>query len=636
MRPEDKKYILENIGKRPVSEIARDLSIKEKKVRKFLEKEQKKPKSQEPKVPVNKIALLLPLALIAILGLVIYANSLHGEFLWDDFHLVKQNKYITEWSGLPKVFTGGIGKGAGRTYHFYRPLQLITYMIDYNFWGLNVFGYHLSNVLIHILVAFAVYWFINVVFRDRLLALFSGLLFVVHPVHVEAVSYIAGRADPLAILFLLVSFIFYIRFIEAKKASLYVFCCLSYILAILSKEGALFLPVLLLVYHYAFGKKLEFKSFAPLLAVALFYIILRFTALRSLLMHVDSTTTLAERIPGFFVAIVGYLRLLVLPFDLHLGYGGVLFRWSYPQALLGVVLVIILLSLGIVKRKSNSLISFSILWFFTALLPFSNIYPINAYMAEHWLYLSSLGFFLILADVLCRVYRKVETKSIAVFCLVAILSFYSYLTIKQNRYWREPLNFYQQTIKYVKDNPTVYNNLGIIYGDMGDMKKAESLFKASIELEPTYADPYFNLGRVYIFLNQKDKAIATYEKAIELYPDAPYAGTYYNLGYLYDTKGNKQKAVSAYKKAIEVDPYHLDANNNLAILFSKIGKDKEAIEFFKRVIQINPDYASAYSNLAVIYHREGMHELALKYYNKAESLGISNPQLREEIKRNLP
>ncbi|GAF76422.1 unnamed protein product, partial [marine sediment metagenome] len=146
---------------------------------------------------------ILAIVLIIILGFVVYSNSLNGKFIWDDEYLIKNNVYIRSFSYLPKIFSEDIGTGAEKKYYFYRPLQMITYMIDYSLWKLNVRGYHLTNTLLHILAALTIYWLINILFGDRPLSLFASLFFVAHPIHTEAVAYISGRADPLALLFML-------------------------------------------------------------------------------------------------------------------------------------------------------------------------------------------------------------------------------------------------------------------------------------------------------------------------------------------------------------------------------------------------------------------------------------------------
>ena len=211
---------------------------------------------------------LFSAALIAGVGFLIYANSLGGDFLWDDYHLVKRNAYIRDFSNIPRIFTEHVGGGAKRKYHFYRPLQILSYAFDYAIWKGDVRGYRLTNVFLHILAALCVAWLALTLSGDRPLSLLAGLLFVTHPLHTEAVAYISGRADPLAAIFILLAVILYIKNIDLSRQSYDILTALMYGAALLSRESALALPLLLLVYHFAFGKKIRAGRFLPLLGLA--------------------------------------------------------------------------------------------------------------------------------------------------------------------------------------------------------------------------------------------------------------------------------------------------------------------------------------------------------------------------------
>ena len=165
--------------------------------------------------------------------------------------------------------------------------------------------------------------------------------------------------------------------------------------------------------------------------MAFIYIVLRLTVLRFLLPHISRSTTLFQRIPGFFVAITNYIRLLFLPLNLHMEYGAKLFYLTNPQAIIGILILSSLLIYAF-RIRNSKLTFFSISWFFVALLPLSNLYPINAYMAEHWLYLPSIGFFLLLSQGLNYLYTNKNLKVFTAILTITLLIFYSSLTIKQN------------------------------------------------------------------------------------------------------------------------------------------------------------------------------------------------------------
>jgi tetratricopeptide (TPR) repeat protein len=564
----------------------------------------------------KKHSILISCTLIITLGFVVYANSLSGKFIWDDNNLIKYNTYIKNWSKFPALLGTNIAAGAGKKYSLYRPLQMITYILDYSFWRFDVRGYHLTNILLHILVGLSIYRLINILFTDNLLAALCSILFVVHPIHTEAVAYISGRSDPLALLFLLLCFIFYIKYYHTERISFYILMLLTYILALLSRETSLILPLLLLLYHYYFKKKVKSNAFLSILGIVFVYILLRITVFRDLLAGYN--TTLLQRIPGFFVAITNYLRILFLPVDLHMEYGNKLFYFSQPQAMLGIFILLSLMFVIFSKRNSNKLLSFSLSWFLISLLPISNLYPLNAYMAEHWLYIPSIGFFLILAKLICYIFRDKNFKLLAGVFAVLLVFFHSYLTIKQNSYWQEPIIFYERTLVYNPESPRIYNNLANEYNLIGKYEKAIALYEKAIELSPAYVDAYNNFAATYRDLGKQEKTIAFFEKAIAINPR--YMQTYINLAITYLRIGKYEKAIPLYEKAIELNPSSAQTYNNLAVAYNYLGKYEKAIALYEKAIELNPSSAKIYNNLANTYRHQGKYEKAIALYEKAIEL----------------
>ncbi|UCC95152.1 MAG: tetratricopeptide repeat protein [Candidatus Omnitrophota bacterium] len=606
---------------------------------------------------------LLSIILIIFLGFAVYANSLNGKFLWDDDDLVKNNVYIKNFKLLPNIFIKPIGAGVGKKDSFYRPLQILSYAIDFSLWKLNVVGYHLTNVALHIGVALMLYWLATLLFGDRLLSSLATLLYIVHPAHTAAVAYISGRADSLALLCMLLCFICYLKRLNVKKASVYTWMVASYVCALLSKEFSLILPLTLLLYHYTFRKKVASREFFSLVGIALAYIVFRFTVLGSMLPHREVPVTLLERIPGFFVALPQYIRLLILPFDLHMEYGNKLFSITDPKAIIGLAILLALTLYAFRIRKVYKLIFFSLFWFFITLLPFSGLYPINAYMAEHWLYVPSIGFFLILANFFAFLYRTKKSQIVSVV-FVGLLTFYSYLAWRQNTYWKNPRALYERTLKYAPESRTANNNLGLIYYTLGKKEEAIGLFKKTIEIDREYVGGYNNLGCAYRNLGKFEEAVVVFEKAIEIDPqfvfaynnigllyhtmgetkkaiaffqkaieiNPTYPEPYNNLGVSYATSGKNQEAISSYKKAIQFNPYYADAYHNLGLALYNTGKNKEAITLFKKSLEIDPNYTKAHYNLAVIYFHQNQHSLAIKHCDRAKELGYVTKELLEALR----
>jgi len=576
-----------------------------------------------------KKILYLKIAVIIILGFISYANSIDGKFIWDDNGLIKNNLYIRSWSNTPKIVTQDIGAGSLSSSNFYRPVQIISYLTDYSYWGLRVRGYHLTNILLHILAAVAFYWFIGTIFHYGALAFIASLLFVTHPIHTEAVSYISGRADSLALLFILLTMVWYVKSLVSNKIKYYILAILSYALAIFSKENSIILPALILLYHYIFAKKLKLGYFLWILGVTLGYIFLRLATLSYTIPDIATPVSLIQRIPGFFVAVTEYIKLLLFPFNLHMEYGNRLFTFSDPQAIFGMLSCALLLVFSFHKHRSNKILSFSILWFFITILPFSNIYIINeSYMMEHWLYMPSLGFFLILASGACYPLKN-KTAALLLRVLTAgLIIFYAYLTIKQNEYWREPVDFYKRTLQYAPRSWRFYNELGNEYINVDSDIEAITAYNKALEINPNLAGVYNNLGNVYRKKGRPTEALLMYNKAQEI--NLSLARQYYEKAKAYLDSGKKREAAIFYEKALALDPYNLKSYNTLASVYIMSGKYSRAITLLKQALEIAPGFALTHNNLSAAYYYERKYDLAIKHCDIAVGLGYDvTPKLLE-------
>lgn len=496
---------------------------------------------------MNNKSLWMSIGLIAALGFLVYANSLGGAFIWDDAYLVRDNPHIKAWANIPKVFTEDIGAGVGHSFNFYRPLQMVSYLFDYSLWQLDVRGYHLTNIVFHILAAVTVFGLVAALYGNIRLALLTGILFVIHPIHTEAVSYISSRADPMFLFFLLLSAILYIKNLDSRRMGLYLGMNAGYLCALLSKEMGLILPVLLLLYHYTFHKKIAYREFLTLAVLACAYAVLRMTVFNFATAALLPSSTFMGRVPGFFAAITEYLRLMVLPFHLHMEYGNGSFPWTHPEAVAGVIIFMALLYLMFMKRKEKGAVFFGLAWFFLALLPVSNLYPINATMAEHWMYLPSVGLFLIAAKGLNAIYEKEGLRNWFMPIVLVLAVFYSSLTIAQNGYWRDEIAFYEKSLRYAPRSMRMHNGLALAYYEAGEKDKAISAYKKAIEALPQNASMHNNLGALYLATGQGQQAEGMFLRAIEL--DEGYGEPYGNLAILYSRRSQYKPAAEYCDKA---------------------------------------------------------------------------------------
>jgi len=473
------------------------------------------------------------------LGFFIYLNSINGPFILDDNFLIVENNHIKSPSKFYLVFREDMGAGADYTYNYYRPIFTTTLITDYALYKLNPAGFHITNILLHILTGFALCWLIYLLFNNKILSYISGILFLVHPIQTEAVAYISGRADILAGLFTILCFCFYALFNKEKKPEDYFSMLSCFICALLSKENSIVIPVLFLLYHYIFKTKASLQTFIPILATTIIYILLH-----QIIINTSSHISLQSIYAGtlyFFKSLPIYSKLIIAPFGLHYDYGKPALIFKSPEIILGFALSIVLILIFYAKRKTNRLLSFSIIWFLITLTPSLNFYPTSYYMAEHYLYLPIVGFVLVISNFLYNAYIK--NKQATIVCIYIIFIFYSALTVQQNKYWKNPVAFYKRILQYNPKSIRAYNNIANFYARNKNYKEAFTYYKKALAINPRLANIYYNIGETYKIIGEKEKATIAYKKALAINPY--YIEAYYNLAALEE---NKKKAFAYYKK----------------------------------------------------------------------------------------
>jgi protein O-mannosyl-transferase len=598
--------------------------------------------------------LLLPF----FISIIVYLNCLQNSFVYDDDSTIINNYFVRHWSNLPALFTSKyFALSAELTY---RPVVTLSYFIDYTFWHLNPLGYHLTNILLHAINSILVFIFAFQVFKNRTPALISAVFFSSYPLFSEVVNAVGFREDLLAFMFLTLAFICYLKANQQRYILYYPISLFCYFLGLFSKEMAITLPILIVLYDVVFKGYPYMKSkclyYLGYFFVATFYILNRFFFLHN---------PLESQIPypqgSFFVnfltmshVLAGYMKLLFLPFNLNVDYV-VPFSTSLAKvsSWLTVLLFIAVATISYRLRFQYRHMYFFVLWFFITLIPVMNIVPLGNIMAERYLYIPGAGFCMIIANIVSKIpVRKWDSERFSsssvpffdrmilvfIFILFFIFSGNAYLTFKRNNDWKDglwlwskttltsPNSFrahinlgnayekkglntaafeeYQKALSIDPNDADIYNNLGIYYNKMDLFDDAIRHFIRCLNINPKHSRAYNNLGVVFTKQRHLDDAIQVFREAISinpLYPDA-----HNNLGIAYYRKGMMDEAEREFKLAISVEPYHAEAHNDLGILYNDRSLFDEAIKEFEMAVQIKPNYANAHMNLGavILKHRK--------------------------------
>ena len=555
-----------------------------------------------PPAPNKTLNLWAAIGLIVCLGFAVYANSFSGKFVWDDEVLVQDNDYISAVSpeNIKAIFAGKVREKEVEQRRNYRPLLFLTFMADHAVWKFNVLGYHLTSTLIHVLAAVALFFLLELLSADRLLAFAASLLFVAHPVHTEAVTYISGRADPLAGLFVFLSFYFYLRSLPKNKNRYLGLALTAYVLALLSRENALTFAAVPLLYHFVFEKKWPPRKYLSILAVTGLYLLFRF-AFTEPMKAPGTPIAFLQRVPGMFVAFTNYLKLLILPFNLHMEYLNPRFRYSDPRAIAGAALAVLSLFLFLRTRKNHPLLSFSLGWYLLFLLPQSGILPINAYMAEHWLYLPSAGIFLILAGAATRFFRRKDCQAIAAGAFLVLTGFFSVLTIRQNATWRDPVTFYQRILSFSPRSARVMTNLAMHYLNHGRAPDAADLCERAVQVDPRNEKPFNTLSMAYNKLGRYEDSIEVGKRLLSFSPE--YLKIHSQMAIAYVRLGKLDEAVASCRAVIAAQPGHAKIHDILGVALMSQGKNNDALAAFQRAIELLPNYPEAYYNMGILLQK---------------------------------
>jgi len=541
--------------------------------------------------------------LLAVVGIVIYANALPGKMFWDDDDGILKNAFIQDWSYAGKYFSENLIAGAGFTSNYWRPMLSLGYSIEWHLWGSWAPGYHATNIFLHIANAILLFLLLRALFGRPLIAYVVALIFLVHPLQTEAITYVSGRGDPLSVLFMLLGMLAYLEGKTHKRFRF--FAQGAYVLALMSKETAIVFPVLLLLIDgFLRGKtegkrgslaefcKKEARMLAPFLAISGAYLLFRATVLNfqnTFNLHDQinpQAAYLGVRVLTFFKAIALYAGLLLFPHGLHMERVMALpVSLFEPQVLLGFLIFFGSAAFAIFSWRRRPEYGFAFLWFFICLSRASGILvPTNGLQYEHWLYFALAGFFLFLGFLLEDAAKKFSSGLFLLFTafFIALLSF---ATIERNAVWRDPITFYNDVISYNKKSLRVWNNVGMAYYDVGDYQKAIHAYEQALALDleaqlpmlrrqgtdGKSAPPYHNLGNAYEALGLTDKAISFYRQAIAV--DQQFIFSYNALASLYLKRKNYAEALSVLKEEQKVLPSDM-VQYNISVLEEEMRKEK--------------------------------------------------------------
>ncbi|HEX9779947.1 MAG TPA: tetratricopeptide repeat protein [bacterium] len=549
-------------------------------------------------------AVLISLTAAASLA---YANALRNPFMWDDQYLILDNPLIRDLARLPDVFTQHLYYGTAGLSNFYRPLQTLLLMAEHALWGSNVFGYHLVSLVVHVLCAWTAYLLIAEAFGRRGVAAMTAVLFAVHPINSTVVDYVSSRADSQAALGAMASFWMLLKAESASRGSArfwYLGSIAAFVAALLSKELGAVTPFWIAAGLLALRRG-RLRRLWPFWAVLAVYAGLRLTVLSFPSSSPDPGVPLGLRLLTSAEALVRLIGLMAAPRAIHVE-KGIPFSsgLSDPDTLVALAGLALAGAVAWQVRRRSRLGWFGIVWFAVCLLPMSNIVPLNTTLADHWLYLPGPGLLLAVigtaADLIGRLPEGARRRaaSAALVCWVIVFAGFGALTVRQNRIWSDPEQFFRLATRLSPQSFRAHNELGVLYLRREDYARAIEEFTEAVRLNPGFDQAYDNLGTAYDHAGELKKAVAVHRRALELNPNNP--KTYNNLGNAYFKMGAWDQAIEAYSKALTLNPGYLAAYSNLGALYFQRGQPDQARRMWERALAVDPNFSPARQNLQLL------------------------------------
>jgi len=465
----------------------------------------------------------VPCVLI-LLGLLIYGGSFSGTFLGDDEVIIVNNPLIQGARPVSEIFTSSYtGDGV-----YYRPLAVFTHFLEYPFFGLRPAGYHVINTLLHSLNAILVFLILLKFFPHRMFAVVTALLFLVHPIHTEEVTYISGRCGLLVATFLLLSLIYFIHAIKNKQkvwlAGSWAFFCL----ALFSKEAAIVFPLLLVFLDRAIMKnplRETLRRAIPFFALTLVFILWRnwldigFVRPETILPGLFSRILVMCQVLGMYMGLLAFPvelvsdRLTALPNTLE-----------WRQAIPFLMVLIILAGLAWSARRSV-ITRFALGWFFILMIPMLHIVPLTVqgylFTPEHFMYLPSVAVFMLFSAFLVRGgVRRIQIQTLTWVMIGVITIGFSVRTVQRNMDYSDPVTFYSLAVHQTPHNARAHTYLGLALNSQGKYPEAEGHFRQAIAYKPNYALAHNNLGISLTGRGDFHSALESFITARVLDPDA--------------------------------------------------------------------------------------------------------------------
>ncbi len=550
--------------------------------------------------------IVLPALLIAVLTFIAYLSALGNGFTnWDDQVYVYQNPLLKDLSlqGLKALMAMNLGGN-------HHPLTMLSLALNYSISGLAPYSYHLFNVILHVVNSLLVFYFIYILTGLKMeVAFVCGLLFGIHPMHVESVAWVSARKDVLYTMFFVGGLITYIFYIKSMKMKWLLITGLLFILSLLSKPAAIIFPLVLLLVDYFLERKIKARAILekiPFLIFSVFFGILTLVTQFSVGAISDKPvfTVFQKMLFGSYSTLM-YLIEAVVPYKLS-AYHPYPYLNEMPVIFYMAPLIILaIIAMVVIFFRRNRMIVFGLLFFVVNLLLILQFVSVgNAIMADRYTYVPYIGLFFILGSGLSYVLRsrRENVKKYGAIAMTVFLLFsavFSYATYNRNKVWKGSESLWGDVSEKYPWHTLGWYNRGQYLSSAQQYEKAISDYSNALALKPNYYEALYNRAQAYRLTGKSEMAIEDYKRAMTVKPTE--VNPQKNIGLAYFNLKKYDMALIEYNKAVKNFPDNYDLWYGKGNSYYYLKDYRSAIENYTKAIELNPKYADAWYNRAVAY-----------------------------------
>jgi len=491
----------------------------------------------------ERLVIWRPYLIFFLVAFLLFGQTLFfKQTNFDDNILVDKQEIFSNLKNIPTIFVSDAFFSVNKVY--YRPILNLSYLLDASFSNSSLFVYHLGNILIHILAVCLIFFFLKKITKQPILSFVFSLFFLIHPALVQAVAWLPGRNDSLLTIFVLAAVLFFIRFTQEKHLPSFIAYFVFLLLALLTKEVAIFLPLILVAYTLTIGRRDKLEKTDKLFLIlgsglALFiWFIMRALALEG--GAPADLSLIINNLPQAFIMAFKMSAQAILPLSLAVISGQ---NVSYIPSL--IIIPVFALALIRSKQRRNGHVLFGLFWFLLFFfIPFL-LSDASAYL-NHRLYLPLIGVLIMLGEI--DWLKNLDWQKKSVKAVTAILFTLTFLfSFQYSANFKDALSFWQSAVNRSPESALAHNNLGSVYSEQNNLEAAGREYSKALEINPVQRMAHYNLGIIYLKQNNLIGAQKELEREVSINPS--FYQAWLALGDVYQQEGKSVEAEQSWQNA---------------------------------------------------------------------------------------